>query len=136
MHDAALAHSIIADAFDLQPGNRSRVIVMAFELLKELERKLPRSVREGRRSEWTERRVRTFVDHEATRVDYYEIEDLRRAAVEQAKRELQRSRERAARMAAYLAASDAEFHGDEIERMGTFARGVDLPGMVRRGGRK
>lgn len=130
MSDAALAHNIIAEAFDLRPGNRSRVIAAAYEAVKAIERALPRAVIDERGRQWTERRIRTFVDEEATRVDHYEIMDLKAAALEEAKRELYRSRQRAARMAAYLATSDADFHGDEIERMGAFARGVDMPGVV------
>ena len=133
MSDAALAHNIIAETFDLRPGNRSRVIAAAFDAVKQIERGLPDQVLEGRGKLWTERRIRTFVDEEATRVDHYEIMDLKAAAREEARRELTRARQRAARMAAYLATADADFHGDEIERMGAFARGVDLPGVVRSG---
>lgn len=125
--DAVLARNIIAEAFGLVPSNRSRVIAAAFDAVKEIERRLPKQVIQDRGRVWTERRVRTIVDEEATRVDHYEIMDLKAAAREEARRELERARQRAARMAAYLAASDEDFHRDEIERMGAFARGVDLP---------
>ena len=130
MPDAVLARNIIVDTFT---GTRSRVIAAAYEAVKTVERKLPPSVLARRPRAWTERRVRSIVDAEATRIDHYEIDDLRKAAIDEARKELQRSRERAARMAAYLAATDQDFHGDEIERMGAFARGVDLPGVVRGG---
>lgn len=133
MSDVAVAKGIIAETFDLKPGNRSIVIGLAIAALKRIERKLdPRVLRERNR-EWTERRVRAIVDEEARRIDAYEIEDLKKMQIAEARIELDRSRERAARMAAFLAAQDADFHCDEIERMGAFARGVDMPGMVRRG---
>ena len=127
MSDVALAKSILADTFDLERNGRSRVIALAFDALKEVERKLDAAVRRQRTRQWTERRVRSIVDEEATRIDHYEIDDLRKAAIEEARHELARSRQRAARMAAYLATADENFHRDEIERMGAFARGVDLP---------
>jgi hypothetical protein len=131
MSDVALAKSIIADTFDLERNGRSRVIALAFEAVAEVERRLDKAVLCLRPRRWTERRVRSIVDEEATRIDHYEIEDLRKAAIKEARIELARSRTRAARMAAYLATADEDFHRDEVERMGAFARGVDLPGMVR-----
>lgn len=131
MSDVALAKSIIADTFDLERNGRSSVIALAYEAVKEVERKLDAAVLRLRPRQWTERRVRSIVDAEAVRIDHYEIDDLRKAAIEEARRELRRARERASRMAAYLATADEDFHRDEIERMGAFARGVDLPGMVR-----
>lgn len=131
--DVALARSIIADTFDLEHNGRAYVIVAAYEAVKAVERKIDKAILALRRREWTERRIRSIVDNEAARIDHYEIDDLRRAAIEEARRELNRSRQRAARMAAYLASADQDFHGDEIERMGAFARGVDLPGVVRGG---
>lgn len=131
LSDAALAKSIIADTFDLEANGRGRVIAMTYEAVKAVERRIDRTILSLRPRAWTERRVRAIVDEEVTRIDHYEIEDLRKASIEEARRELSRSRQRAARMAAYLAAADENFHGDEIERMGAFARGVDLPGVVR-----
>lgn len=127
MSDVALARSIIADTFDLDHNGRARVITAAYKAVKVIESRIDRAVLALRPREWTERRVRSIVDSEAVRIDHYEIDDLRKAAIEEARHELNRSRQRAARMAAYLAAADADFHGDEIERMGAFARGVDMP---------
>jgi len=133
MSDVAYARSLLDDVFDIERSGRSVVIALAFDALKRLERGLDRSIRAQRPREWTERRVRSIIDLEAPRIDHYEISDIEKVRIEEAKRELRRSRDRAARMAAYLAAADADFHGDEIERMGAFARGVDLSRVVRGG---
>lgn len=138
MSDVAVARSIIDDAFDLKtPGRRSVVIGLTIAALKRVERALGDEAMRLRLStggrEWTERRVRSIVDNEARRIDAYEIDDLNRVKIAEARHEFSRSRDRAARMAAYLAASDPDFHCDEVERMGAFARGMDLPGVVRRG---
>lgn len=133
MSDVGYARSIIDDAFDIDRTGRSRVIGLVFDAVKRIERKLDRTALALRPRQWTERRVRSIVDREAVRIDHYEIDDLTRVRIEEAKHELKRSRARASRMAAFLAATDADFHGDEIERMGSFARGVDLPGVVRGG---
>lgn len=137
MHDVAVARNIIDDTFDLTtPGRRSIVIGLAFEALVRVEQHLarvaPNVIRERNRR-WTERRVRSIVDGEAVRIDHYEITDLEKMRITEAKNELRKSQLRAGRMAAFLAAQDENFHGDEIERMGAFARGVDLPGVVRSG---
>ena len=137
--DPAFARSIIDDAFDIERNGRGRAIAMAFDALKEIERKLARLAPDALRQrprQWTERRVRSIVDREARRIDAYEIDDLKKMQMAEARHELNRSRARAARMAAFLAAQDEDFHSDEIERMGAFARGMDLPGMVRRGADK
>lgn len=133
MSDGAIARNLIDDTFDLSPGRRSLVIGLTIAALKRVERALGADVVRERPRQWTERRVRSIVDNEARRIDAYEIEDLQRVKIAEARHELTRSRDRAARMAAFLAAQDADFHGDEIERMGSFARGVDLPGVVRGG---
>lgn len=137
MHDVAVARNIIDDTFDLTtPGRRSIVIGLAFEALVRVEQYLARTapnvIRERNRR-WTERRVRSIVDGEAVRIDHYEITDLEKMRIAEAKNELRKSQLRAARMAAFLTAQDENFHSDEIERMGAFARGVDMPGMVRSG---
>lgn len=133
MHDPAIARSIIVETYDLERNGRARVIAAAFEGVTAVERQIDKTVLALRRRKWTERRVRAIVDHEAARIDNYEIDDLQKAAIAEARRELNRSRQRASRMAAFLAHRDADFHGDEIERMGAFARGVDMPGVVRGG---
>lgn len=133
MHDVALARSIIAETFDLERNGRSRVVALAFEALKDVERKIDGAVLRLRPRQWTERRVRSIVDREAARIDHYEIDDLKKAAIEEARRELNRSCARAASMAAFLATQDADFHRDEVQRLGAFARGEHLSGMVRSG---
>ena len=133
LSDLAIARGIIVDTFDLTPGRRSIVIGLAIMALKRVERALSREVLAERPRLWTERRVRSIIDEEARRIDAYEIEDLKKVQIAEARHELTISRQRAARMAAFLATQDADFHCDEVERMGAFARGVDLPGVVRRG---
>jgi hypothetical protein len=127
MSDVAYARSILDDVFDIERTGRSVVIARAFDAVRSVERRIDRAVLAVRPRRWTERRVRSIVDLEAVRVDHYEIEDLLKVRIEEARRELARSRERAARMAAFLATRDEGFHGDEIQRLGAFARGVDLP---------
>lgn len=131
--DTAKARAIIDDVFDIERTGRSRVISLVYDAVKRVERGMDRASLALRPRQWTERRVRSIVDREAVRIDHYEIDDLTKVRIEEAKRELDRSRARAARMAAFLAAQDEDFHRDEVERMGAFARGVDLPGMVRSG---
>lgn len=134
MSDVALARSIIDDAFGpINEVGRSRVIVATYEAVKRIERRIDKAVLALRPRVWTERRVRSIVDNEAVRIDHYEIDDLTRARIEEARLELVRSRERAARMAAFLTAQDEGFHSSEIDRLGQFARGVDMPRVVRGG---
>jgi hypothetical protein len=134
--DVAVARNILDETFDLKTqGRRSIVIGLAYDALKEVEHQLDRAVLALRKRRWTERRVRSIIDLEAARVDHYEIEDLKRVQIKEARNELAKARTRAARMAALLAATDPDFHGDEVERMGAFARGEHLPGMVRGGTR-
>lgn len=133
MSDGAVARNLIDDTFDLSPGRRSVVIGLTIAALKRVERALGADVLRQRPRQWTERRVRSIVDNEARRIDAYEIEDLHRVKIAEARHELDKSRERAARMAAFLATQDPDFHGDEVERLGAFARGMGMPGMVRRG---
>jgi hypothetical protein len=136
MHDVAVARGIIDDTFGLTAGRRSVVIGLTIAALKRVERALDPAVLRQRGRQWTERRVRSIVDLEARRIDAYEISDLEQVKISEARHEFSRSRDRAARMAAFLAAQDPDFHCDEVERMGAFARGVDLPGVVRGGAGK
>ncbi len=133
MHDLANARGLIDDTFDLTPGRRSIVIGLTIAALKRVERALDPELLRQRGRQWTERRVRSIVDNEARRIDAYEISDLQKVKIAEARHEFSKSRDRAARMAAFLAAQDPDFHCDEVERMGAFARGVDLPGVVRGG---
>lgn len=137
MSDVALARNIIDETFGpIEDVGRSRVIAAAYDAVKRIERRIDRAVLALRPRQWTERRIRSIVDNEAVRIDYYEIDDLTKARIEEARLELARSRERAARMAAFLTAADESFHSSEIDRLGEFARGVDGTGMVRGGGGK
>lgn len=133
MSDLTAARSLIDDTFDLTPGRRSIVIGLAINALKRLERTLSPETLQARPRLWTERRVRSIIDGEARRIDAYEIDDLHKVKIAEARHELSKARDRAARMAAFLAAQDPDFHCDEVERMGSFARGLGGAGMVRGG---
>ncbi len=124
MSDALVAKGIIADTFDLTPGRRSIVIGLAIAALKRVERALPAEVLRARKRQWTERRVRSIVDEEARRIDAYEIEDLKRVAVAEARHDYRKSTERAARLAAFLAHQDPDFHSEEIAFQSAMARGL------------
>ena len=125
MHDVAVARNLIDEIFDLTtPGRRSIVIGLTIAALKRVERALDPTVLRERGRQWTERRVRSIVDNEARRIDAYEIEDLNKVKLEEAKHDFQRSTARAARLATLLSAQDEDFHGPEIDRLRELARGV------------
>lgn len=124
MSDALVAKGIIADTFDLAPGRRSIVIGLCIAALKRVERALPDNVLRERKRSWTERRVRSIIDEEARRIDAYEIEDLKTVALAEARRDYRNSVQRAARMAALLAAQDEAYHGPAIAFHEAMARGV------------
>lgn len=132
MSDLTAARSLIDDTFDLTPGRRSIVIGLAINALKRLERHLAPETLQARPRLWTERRVRSIIDGEARRIDAYEIDDLTRMRLMEARDDYQRSVARAARLEALLAAQDADFHGDEIDRLRQLAGGLD---RARTGGR-
>jgi hypothetical protein len=96
-----------------------------FEAVKRVERRLPADALRLRPRQWTERRVRSIWNAEARRIDNYEMADLERAAAEEARSEFTQSINRAARMAAFLAAQDADFHGPEVDRLREFFGSLD-----------
>jgi len=128
MHDVAVARSIIDDTFDLTPGRRSIVIGLTISALKRVERALAPEVLRSRPRQWTERRVRSIVDNEARRIDAYEIDDLNKVKLAEARHEFQRSTSKAARLAAFLAHRDEDFHSPEIALQVALAGGMVGPG--------
>ncbi len=62
--------------------------------------------------QFTERRARAIWEGTARRIDAEEAAVLRRAQIEEAKREQQELRERLVRLDAALAVVDEEFHGE------------------------
>lgn len=79
---------------------------------------------------FTERRARAIWEGTARRIDAEEAAVLRRAQIEEARREQMELRERLVRLDAALAVADAEFHGETCaflrEQMGGL-RGVADP---------
>lgn len=132
MHDVAVARNLIDDTFDLTtPGRRSIVIGLTIAALKRVERALalssPEVLRERPR-QWTERRVRSIVDNEARRIDAYEIDDLQKVKLAEARHEFHRSTAKAARLAAFLAHRDEDFHSADIALQVALAGGMAGPG--------
>jgi hypothetical protein len=81
---------------------------MIFEALKRVERKLHRDELRARPRQWTERRVRAIWDGEARRLDYFEMSDLEKAAVEAARVEYRESIARTERLARFISAYEAD----------------------------
>lgn len=127
--DGIYAQELLQEAFPVRAGrNVKAAIGEAFEALQRRERSLPRAIMQGRERSWTERRVKAIWGREARRIDHYEIQDLTAVAVEEARRELQRSKARQERLAALLA-DPASYRGSQLahlvrERVG----GMDRPG--------
>lgn len=129
MTDAYIAQEMIQEAFPLRAGrNIKAAIGEAFEALKRRERSLPKEARNGRPRQWTERRVRSIWHREARRIDHYEIEDLTAVAIEEARVELRRSKERAARLEAMLAGEMASGHRALAHRQGQPVGRMDRAG--------
>jgi len=126
MSDVTMAQHLVQETWPERAGRPVKTcIAMIFDALRRVERKLPEPVLRERPRQWTERRVRSIWNGEARRIDSYEMSDLERAAAEEAKSEFRTSINRAARMAAFLAAQDQDFHGPEIDRLRQFLGGVD-----------
>lgn len=132
MTDVSLAQAFVQEMWPERAGRPVKsCIAMIFDAVSRVERRLPREVLRERPRQWTVRRVRSIWNGEARRIDHYEMTDLERAAeAEEAKIEFQQSVKRAARMAAFLAASDPDFHGPEIDRLREFLGAVDSAGVV------
>lgn len=107
MSDVSAARNIIDEIWPLDTTPRKRVIGAAFEAVKRVERRLPQDVIRTRPRQWTERRVRSIVDQEASRIDHFEMLDLEQMAIQEARHALKQSQERAARLASFLARSGA-----------------------------
>lgn len=112
MSDVSAARNIIDEVWPLDTTPRKRVIGAAFEAVKRVERGLPQDVIRLRKRQWTERRVRSIVDEEAGRIDAYEMRDLEQMAIQEARDALQKSKERSARLASFLARSSAHSRGE------------------------
>jgi hypothetical protein len=125
MSDVAIARNIVTGIWPLESKSRKQVIARAFDALKAIERALPAKVLRERNRQWTERRVRSIVDGEPIRVEHYEMSDLERMAQKEARREFRQSVSRAQRMAAFLTATDADFHEPEIDRLRQFFGEMD-----------
>jgi len=128
MTDVAMAQSLVQETWPERAGRPVKVCLgMIYEAVKRVERKLPKDIQRQRPRQWTERRVRSIWNAEARRIDNYEMADLEMAAAEEARNEFRQSVQRAARMAAFLAATEPDFHGPEIDRLREFLGRVDLP---------
>lgn len=126
MTDVTMAQSLVRETWPERAGRPVKTcIATIFEALKRVERRHPAAVVALRPRQWTERRVRSIWNGEARRIDNYEMADLERAAAEEARSEFRQSVNRAARMAAFLAARDEDFHGPKIDRLQQFIRGLD-----------
>lgn len=125
MTDVSMAQHLVQETWPERAGRPVKVcIALIFDAVKRVERKQPAAVLRERPRQWTERRVRSIWNAEARRIDNYEMADLERAAAEEAKNEFHQSINRAARMAAFLAAQDPDFHGAEVDRLREFLGGL------------
>lgn len=129
MTDSVFAQDMIREAFPVTGGrNIKSAIGEAFTALRRRERALPRHVISERPRQWTERRVKALWHREARRVDHYEIQDLTAIAVEEAKRELERSKARQARLSALLSDPMAYRGGELADRVRERVGGMDRAG--------
>lgn len=127
--DGTYAQELLHEAFPIRKGrNITAAIGEAFEALKRRERSLPKEVLRERDRQWTERRVRSLWSKTARRVDHYEIQDLTAIAVQEARHERQRLREREARLAAFLAREDAVADRAVGQQPRRVVGRLDLPG--------
>lgn len=126
MSDVAMAQHLLQETWPERAGRPVKsCIALIFDAVKRVERSLPKPMLDERPRQWTARRVRSIWNGEARRIDSYEMNDLEKAAAEEAANEFDISIRRAARMAAFLASQDADFHGPEIDRLRQFFGGVD-----------
>lgn len=100
--DVAHASELIRDAFPVSKyGNATAACWAAFLHLKLK----------------TERRARSIWNGEARRIDGWEMDALRRAALEESRRERQRTLDKIAALEAALMAVDPDFHSGSIEAL-------------------
>jgi len=126
MSDVSMAQHLLQETWPERAGRPVKAcIALIFDAVRRVERHLPEPVLRERPRQWTERRVRSIWNGEARRIDSYEMSDLERAAAEEARNEFTTSIKRAARMAQFLAAQDADFHGPEIDRLRQFFGAAD-----------
>ena len=113
------------------PGKGQSIVAKAYRVLTDL---FPHA--DEPRDQWTQRRLRAFLDREAALVKYREMVELHRAAeqekserrlLEQARKDHAAYIAKTASMRAFLEHQDEAFHGPELERLRGVARGVDSP---------
>lgn len=105
MSDTAYAQSLFREAFPLSRyGKAAAAIIEAYRILKPL-------VEPHIDREFTVRRVRSLHEGSARRVDGAELDALKLAQIEEARREQKELRERLARLDEALALADEDFHG-------------------------
>lgn len=124
MSDTVYAQSLFREAFPLSRyGKAAAAICEAYRVLKPL-------VEPHIEREFTVRRARSLHEGSARRIDGAEIDALKLAQIEEAKREQKELRARLARLDEALAMADEDFHRETRtalrEQMGGF-RGVDRP---------
>lgn len=114
------------------PGKGATIVARAYAALTKL---FPHE--DDPRDQWTERRLRSFLEREAALVKFREMVELHRAAekakaerelLAQARKQHAEFIEKTASMRALLEHQDEAFHSPEIERLRGMARGVDRPG--------
>lgn len=130
MSDIEMARGYVADIGG--SGGVQTILARAYMALAEM---FPH--KDDPKNQWTERRVKSFWWRDAATVQFREMLELHRAA-EKAKEErelLTRARkehaafiEKTASYRALLERTDEAFFSDEIERLGSRPRGMDLPG--------
>lgn len=130
MSDAVYAKSIIEELWDPQVYGRGSVLRLAFEAIARFERSLPKDVRQQRKRQWTERRVRSIIDDEAPCLERYEVADLERMAVKEGRDAYRKSVQRAARLAEFLAHCDEDFYSADIDAQVAMARAFTRPGAA------
>lgn len=126
MSDAAIALGLIEEVWPLKTTPRKIVIGAAFNAVKQIERGVRKHVERPRA--WTERRIRSIVDGEARRIDNYEIDDLTAMVLQEARIELARSKARAARLEAFIAAPMAAQTSQALRGLRERNGRVDGPG--------
>jgi hypothetical protein len=128
MTDTYIAQELMQESFPIRAGRNAKAAIgSAYKALKAHERALPNTVLTERPRAWTERRVRAIWNREAKRIDNYEIDDLTAIAIQEARIELKRSAERAARLEALLADPLASEMGAQVYRRGQRDSRVDSP---------
>lgn len=118
MRDVVLAQSLFHEAF---PSRRyGKVESILYEAVRFLKPRVePRIDRE-----FTARRARAIKEGRARIVHGAELDALREAKIEEARRERDELRQRLSSLDAALAMADEEFHGPTLEALRAQARGL------------